>query len=377
MNLHRTRAVAVKEFRHILRDPRSLILALAIPMLMLLLFGYALSLDVDEIPMAVSDRSGTPQSRQLLERFQGSRYFRVLPAREGQRSIERGIDRGEIVLGMVIPADYARNLEAGKAGEVQLIFDGSDSNTASIAVGYADAVVRAHSIEIRTEFLDHRAGMDMPATVEPRLRVWYNSELKSKNYIVPGLIAVVLMIISALLTSLTIAREWETGTMEQVLSTPLRAEELVLGKMSAYFCLGLADALTAAVIGVFVFDVPQRGSLLLLFGTTCAFLFGSLCWGIMLSAIARSQLLAFQMGIISSFLPAFLLSGFVFSIENMPVVVQVITHIVPARYFVTILKGIFLKGSGLALLWAEIGFLLLYCAVVFVGATRRVGRKLA
>ena len=217
----------------------------------------------------------------------------------------------------------------------------------------------------------------MPQAVEPRLRVWYNSDLKSKNYIVPGLIAVILMIIAALLTSLTIAREWEMGTMEQLLSTPLRPAELVLGKMSAYFTLGLADAFIAVGIGVLLFEVPLRGNLALLFFSTCIFLFGALCWGILISAIARSQLLACQMGIISSFLPAFLLSGFVFSIENMPAVVQAVTHIVPARYFVTLMKAIFLKGVGVSLLWGELVFLLAYCTLVFVGATREVGSKLA
>jgi len=217
----------------------------------------------------------------------------------------------------------------------------------------------------------------MLAAVQPRMRVWHNSELKSKNYIVPGLIAVILMIISALLTSLTIAREWEMGTMEQVLSTPLRPAELVLGKMSAYFALGLADAFIAVGIGVLLFGVPMRGNLALLFLSTCIFLFGALCWGILISAIARSQVLACQMGIISSFLPAFLLSGFVFSIENMPAVVQAVTHIFPARYFVTLLKAIFLKGIGVTLLWTELGFLLAYCTIVFVAATRKVGSKLA
>jgi ABC-2 type transport system permease protein len=185
------------------------------------------------------------------------------------------------------------------------------------------------------------------------------------------------MIISALLTSLTIAREWETGTMEQILSTPLRPAELVLGKMSAFFTIGLIDALVAVAVGVFVFDVPLRGPVLLLFASTLIFLFGALCWGIFLSAVARSQLLAFQMGIISSFLPAFLLSGFIFAIENMPRVVQLISHVVPARYFVTLLTGIFLKGVGISVLSVELAFLLLYCALVFFGATRKVGSRLA
>jgi ABC-2 type transport system permease protein len=346
MNLRRTRAVARKEFWHILRDPRSLGLALAMPMMMLLLFGYALSLDVDQIPTAVVDQDRTPQSRDLLARFTSSRYFKLVDFPENLQGIQRLILRGEIVLGIVIPPDYSRQLNSGRAAQVQLLLDGSDSNTASIASGYADGVTQAFALELRERFTNQRSGMTMPATVQPRLRVWYNSELKSKNYIVPGLIAVILMIISAMLTSLTIAREWEMGTMEQILSTPLRSEELVLGKMSAYFTLGLADALIAVAIGVLLFGVPLRGNLALLFASTCIFLFGALCWGILVSAIARSQLLACQMGILSSFLPAFLLSGFIFSIENMPVVVQVLTHIFPARYFVTLLKAIFLKGIG-------------------------------
>ncbi len=377
MNLRRTRAVAKKEFVHILRDARSLILALALPMLMILLFGYALSLDVDQIPTAVLDQDRTPKSRELLERFQASRYFKIVKMADTQRAIERGIDRGDVGLGIVIAHDYSEKLLTGRQAQVQLLFDGSDSNTASIAVGYANTVVQTYTVELRDQFMNRRSGTEMPLPVEPQLRVWYNSELKSKNYIVPGLIAVILMIISALLTSLTIAREWEMGTMEQILSTPLRAEELVLGKMSAFFAVGLVDALIAVAIGVFVFGVPLRGSFWLLFATTCVFLFGALCWGILLSAVARSQLLAFQMGIISSFLPAFLLSGFIFSIENMPRVVQVLSHIVPARYFVTLLKGIFLKGVGPYVLWVEIAFLMLYCALVFFGSTRKVGSRLA
>ena len=377
MNLRRTRAVARKEFWHVLRDKRSLILALAMPMLLLLLFGYALSLDVDQIPTAVVDQDRTPQSRDLLERFAASRYFKVVDYPEDLRGVERLILRDKVVLGIVIPPDYSRQLASGRTAQVQLLLDGSDSNTASIAAGYADGVSQAFALELREHYMNQRSGMTMPASVQPHLRVWYNSELKSKNYIVPGLIAVILMIISAMLTSLTIAREWEMGTMEQLLSTPLRPAELVLGKMSAYFTLGLADALIAVAIGVGLFGVPLRGNVALLFASTCIFLFGALCWGILISAITRSQLLAYQIGIISSFLPAFLLSGFVFSIENMPAVVQVVTYIVPARYFVTLLKGIFLKGIGVSLLWTELVFLLAYCTIVFIGATRKVGSKLA
>ncbi len=376
-SLERTAAVARKEALHILRDPRSLIMALAVPLLMLLLFGYALTLDVDRIPTLILDRDRTPQSRELIERFAGSRYFTILGEVQNYGEIEQRIDRDQCLLAVVIPADYSRNLLMNKEAEVQLIFDGSDSNTASIALGYADALTQSYAMELRQQAFNRRAGGRLDPPVETRLRVWYNSELKSRNYIVPGLIAVILMIIAALLTSLTIAREWEMGTMEQLLSTPLRAHELVLGKMAAYFALGLADMLIAMGVGVLVFGVPLRGSPLLVLVTSCVFLVGALFWGIFLSAIARGQLLAFQLGMITSFLPAFLLSGFVFAIENMPVVVQAVTYIFPSRYFITALKGVFLKGVGMDVLWLEFGLLAVYAAVIFLLATRKLAGKLA
>ncbi len=377
MSVRRTRAVARKEFLHIIRDPRSLVMALAVPLIMLLLFGYALSLDVDRIPTLVYDADHSPESRALIEQFRGSRYFEMLGSVDQYRAIERDIDRDRILLGLVIPRDYARNLLAGKETEVQLLLDGSDSNTASIALGYAQVLLQTYALELRSRALDRRGGASFSSPVEPRLRVWYNSELKSKNYIIPGLIAVILMIIGALLTSLTIAREWEAGTMEQILSTPLRPTELVLGKMVAYFGLGLIDMFVAVGVGVFVFKVPLRGNPLFLLVTGGCFLFGALCWGILLSAIARSQLLAYQMGVLTSFLPAFLLSGFIYAIENMPAAIQLFTYIVPARYFVTIVKGIFLKGIGLGMLWFELLLLIAYAAIVFVAATQKLKQKLA
>lgn len=377
MNLRRTRAVARKEFLHVLRDPRSLIMALAIPMVMLLLFGYALSLDVDRIPTLILDGDRSPESRALVERFRGSRYFQILGFVEDYATIEREMDRNHILLGLVIPPGYSRSLLSGEEATVQALLDGSDSNTASIALGYVEALVGAYALDLRSEALQRLGGGALEPPVQPQLRVWYNSELRSKNYIVPGLIAVIMMIIAALLTSLTIAREWEMGTMEQLLSTPVRPAELVLGKMTAYFTIGMVDMAIALSVGVFLFSVPLRGSVLFLFVTCGVFLFGALCWGILLSALARSQLLAYQMGMITSFLPAFLLSGFVYAIENMPTVVQVVTYLVPARYFITALRGIFLKGIGPELIAAELAFLLAYAAATFFIATRKVGQKIA
>jgi ABC-2 type transport system permease protein len=377
MSYRRLRAIFIKELHHITRDARSLGMALAVPVMMLLLYGYALSLDVDRIPTLVYDLDQTSASRELIRQFQGSKYFEIRGFVSNYSAIERAIDRNQILMGVVIPRDYSKHVGEGAVAPVQVLLDGSDSNTASIVMGYAENVVRGYSVQLRTDVMNRRGGDRTAPPVDPRLRVWYNSSLESKNYVVPGLIAVILQIIAALLTSLTIAREWEMGTMEQLLSTPLRPVEIVLGKMMAYFAVGLADATVALLVGLFVFGVPFRGSILLLAVSVCLFLFGALFWGIFVSAAAKTQLQAYQMGILSSFLPAFLLSGFVYAIETMPPVIQVITHIIPARYVVTLMKGIFLKGVGIQVLWGELGFLALYATIIFLLATRKMNQKLA
>jgi len=377
VNLRRTYAMTRKEFLHIVRDPRSLVMALAVPLVMLLLFGYGLTLDVDRIPTLIYDMDSSPESREAIARFAGSRFFDVLGSVDGYRAIEREIDRDKVLLAVVIPQDFSRELLSGRQPQVQLIFDGSDSNTASIAKGYAEALLQNYAYDVRARALDQKGGGRMEAPVDARLRVLYNSELKSRNYLVPGLIATILAIITALLTSLTIAREWETGTMEQLLSTPVRPAEVVLGKMLAFFALGFIDTLMAVAVGVLVFGVPLRGNPLLLIGATSIFLFGSLCWGILISAAARTQVQAYQLGMLSSFLPALLLSGFVYSIENMPAVIQLISYIVPARYIVTVLKGVFLKGVGLEILWGQVALLVVYGAAAFVVATRKLRQKVA
>ncbi len=376
MNARRTKAVARKEFLHILRDPRSLYLALATPLLLLLLFGYALSLDVDQVPTVIYDLDHSSESRELVERFRGSHYFRIVSMAENPAEVDRSIDRSQALVGVSISPGFGGDLKAGREATVQLLLDGSDANTANIALGYAQALVTLYGAEVRALARD-RFGAPEVKGVDPRIRVIFNSDLKSRNYIVPGLIAVILMIIAAILTSLCIAREWENGTMEQLLSTPLRPVELLLGKLAAYFAVGMLDMVIAIITGVFLFEVPLRGSVLLLMATSAIFCFGALCWGIMLSAATRNQLIAYQLSMVSSFLPAFLLSGFIYSINNMPRVIQAFTYIVPARYFVTILKGIFLKGVGWEILWIEILAMTVYGLVVFALALRRMRQKVA
>lgn len=378
MSYRRLRAIFIKELHHITRDARSLSMALAVPVMMLLLYGYALSLDVDRVPTLIYDQDRSEASRELIQQFQGSRFFEVRGIVDSYAPIERGIDSNQILMGVAIPRDYGKLTGSGRNAPVQILLDGSDSNTASIVLGYSESVVRAYSLQLRSDMQNRRGGERAASPpVDAQMRVWYNSSLESKNYVVPGLIAVILQIIAALLTSLTIAREWEMGTMEQVLSTPMRPTEMVLGKMLAYFVVGVADALMSVLVGLFVFRVPMRGSIFMMTASLCLFLIGVLFWGIFVSAAAKTQLQAYQMGLLSSFLPAFLLSGFVYEIQTMPWIIRVITHIIPARYVVTIMKGIFLKGVGFRALWVEMGFLALYATLVFLMAVRKVNQKLA
>jgi ABC-2 type transport system permease protein len=371
MSYRRTRAMFIKELHHITRDARSLALALAMPFMMLLLYGYALSLDVDKIPTLIYDQDGTTASRALTRQFQGSRYFQIRGFADSYAPIEHAIDVSKILIGVVIPRGFGGDLSAGRIASVQLLVDGSDSNTSSIAMGYAESVVNTYSAQIQKSLMAPRAS---PA-VDARMRVWYNSSLQSRNFVVPGLIAVILMILAGQLTSLTIAREWEIGAMEQILSTPLRASEMVIGKMLAYFVIGVADSILSLLVGVTIFSVPFRGSILLLAFSTCLFLCGVLFWGIFISAGARTQVQAYQMGMLSTFLPGFLLSGFVFAIDTMPKALQVLSLIVPARYFVTALKALFLKGVGLRIIGDQLLFMALFAAIVFWLSVRKLKRQ--
>jgi ABC-2 type transport system permease protein len=381
MNMRRTRAIAKKELLHIVRDVRSLILALALPVLMLIIFGFALSLDVDHIPTVIHDADKSSMSRNLVEQFRASRFFDVRGSAASEREIEQLIDNGRTMVGISIQPDFGRNIKSNRLAEIQLLLDGADSNTASIALGYAETVVRDYSAGLQSGWQNSRGGPyggsgNAGVPVDVRLRVLYNSDMKSKNYIVPGLIAVIVMIIATLLTSMTISREWEMGTMEQLLSTALRPAEIVLGKMAAYFCVGIVATLISVAVGIIIFKVPFRGSMVVFAVSIAVFLCDALFWGVFISAFARNQLLSLQMSMVSSFMPAFLLSGFVYAIESMPKVIQIITLVIPTRHIVTILKGVFLKGIGFEVLWIEILFLLLFAAIVYHAATRQLSGKL-
>jgi len=376
MKIQRIRAIAKKEYLHIIRDPRSLIMGLALPMLLIFMFGYALTLDVDNVPLVVWDQSETPASRDFISRFEGSSYFSLKSYARDYRDIERAINRRDALVALVVPVDFGRRMEAGRRTTVQAIVDGSDSNTATIALGYAENIVRLYGRDVALEKARRLEGVLPRPPLDIRPRVWFNADMVSRNAIVPGLIAVIMMVIAALLTSLTIAREWETGTMEQLIATPLKGSELILGKLIPYFGIGLIDLALAVLVGRFAFDVPLRGELWLLLGMAIIFLFGALSLGMLISIIGKSQFVASQFALVATLLPAFLLSGFIFPIANMPPFLQLFTHIIPARYFVTILRGIYLKGVGLTMLWQEAAFLAVFGGLVRLVAVKKFKKKI-
>ncbi|HEX9010631.1 MAG TPA: ABC transporter permease [Holophagaceae bacterium] len=372
----RLAAVARKEFIHVLRDPRALGIAIVLPMIMLLIFGYALTMDLDRVPLAVWDQSRTPQSRELVARFEGSRYFSLVARPESYPEIEASLAGGRTMMAVVIPIEFGRRVASDRNTTVQVLADGSDANTTTLALSYAESVVRGYSQDILVERVRRLTGRPPALPLDLRFRAWFNTDMESRIFIVPGLIAVIMMLIAALLTSLTVAREWETGTMEQLVSTPLRGTELILGKLVPYFTIGMVDMLLSVLAGRFLFGVPIRGSLLLLFGVSAVYLVGALSLGILISAKAKTQLLASQFAFVATFLPAFLLSGFMFDIRNMPKALQLVTYLIPARYFVAFLRGLYLKGTGLAQLWPECLLMVVFGALMLLAAIRSFRKRL-
>jgi ABC-2 type transport system permease protein len=376
MKVRRIKAVAKKEWLQIIRDTRSLLLAIGIPMLMIVLFGWALKLDVTDIKTAIFDMDKTSSSRELISKFDSIEYFNIVAYIDSYDDVERLMDNGKIMAAIIIPRGFSKDMKTGKGSDIQLIVDGTDPLTAQVLTGYVSVVVSDYSERYILSGLSRAGVTTFTLPIDARLRVWFNPELLSKNFIIPGLIAVIMMIIAGLLTSLTVAREWERGTMEQLISTPIRAPELVVGKVIPYVGLGLFDFILAVLVGTLVFGVPIKGSFVLLSVFTLIFMVGAMAYGTLISIITRKQLLASQIAIITTFLPSFLLSGFVFPISNMPMVIQALTYVVPARYFVKILKGIFLKGVGLYVLWGEGLLLLIFTLFVVFVATKRLKKEL-
>src|SRR5437867_2271045 len=347
LSSRRLLAMARKEVLQLRRDPRSLGMAFVVPALMIVFFGYVINFDVNDIKIAVLDQDRTQRSRELVEAFEAAGRFHVTRRLTGYGEIEPLLDRGAVRLALVVPPGFQRELAAGRPAPAQALVDGADANTAAIALNYAGAIVTAYSARVGLR----AASLQRGSPVVPQSRVWYNETLESSNMIVPGLVAMIMMIISAMLTALTVAREWERGTMEQLAATPVHPVEVILGKLLPYLGIGLIDVTAAVLIGMFVFGVPFRGSPLLLFGMATFFLLGTLGLGIFISAAIKSQLLATQMAMLATYLPSLILSGLLFDIAGMPLVLRLISNVVPAKYFIAVLRGIFLKGVGLGVLW--------------------------
>ena len=376
MNIRRLKAVAKKEFIHVIRDWRSLFLALAIPIILILIYGYALTLDLRHVPTVVWDQSRTSVSRELLTLFQGTPYFSIKGYHDSYLALQQELNRGRAMLAIVIPSDFAERVKGGKQVAIQVIADGSDANTSRLAVGYASSVGHIFASNVMAEQIALQGKEDLIQPVELVQRSWYNPDLRSQNVLVPGIIALVMIVVAAMLTSVTIAREWETGTMEQLISTPLRGTELIIGKVIPYFIIGMTDVAIAVAMGKWIFNVPIVGNAGLLFAMSALFLTGALFFGMTLSITLKSQVLASQIAIVAGFLPTLILSGFVFAIQNMPIPIQCITYIVPARYFIAILRGIYLKGIGLEILWVDALFLGVYTLVMITRSHKKFKFKL-
>jgi ABC-2 type transport system permease protein len=369
-------AVAKKEVIQIFRDSRSLLIVVIMPVTLMLLFGYGVNLDLKGLPVYVYDRDGSQQSQDLLKRFQSSEYFTVARVVDGYPAIVRALDDGHAKMGIVIPWDFSQRLREGGPAPVQALVDGTDDNSANVLIGYTQAVVQSYSAEIQLNWLRERGQSLQPAPVSVETRTWYNEDLESSAFIIPGVLALVMSVIGAFLTSLTIAREWERGTMEQLISTPVSAMEIMVGKLAPYFVLGIFDVLVCAAIAIYWFHVPFRGSFITLLASSALFMVVVLSLGFFISVLAKSQFAASQIALLVTFLPAFLLSGFLFSIDQMPIVLQWITRILPARYYVSVLKQIFLKGTPTALLYADLIPLAVFALLLALLATRSFHKRL-
>ncbi|HPC02758.1 MAG TPA: ABC transporter permease [Syntrophales bacterium] len=375
MNPRKVRAVARKEFYHLIRDFRSLYLAFAIPLLLILLFGYALSLDVDHVKTVVVDFDRTDLSRDFLSRIEASPYFDVIAHVPNIREVTRYLDHGLATMAVLIPPDFTGNIRSDRDAPIQVLFDGSDPNIAGISSGYLTKIVSDYNSGLLRAFLDRSGRESIHPPVEGRIRVWFNEELESRRFIVPGIIAIIIMIVGAILTSLVIAREYENGTMETILSIPLNAMEFLAGKAIPYFLIAMMDVFVAILMGQILFGVVIKGSFWLLLVAASLYLAVALSLGFVISVVTRSQLVANQVAILVTYLPSLLLSDFVFPIENMPKALQAVTWFVPARYFIDILNGLYLRNLGFPYLWTSFAVLAVMAVLLFGAAFRILKRE--
>ena len=379
----RIKSMIRKEFIQVLRDPRMRVILFIPPMMQLIVFGYAANTDIRNIRLAVYDLDRTPESRELISRFSSSGYFRITAQAANPGDIRRWIDKGTVSAALQINQDFARKLRQRTGATVQIIVDGTDSNTASVVMSYAQRIVAEYSrlvlLERFNKFPDLPDRIKRPffqsGGIEIQSRAFFNPNLESRNFYVPGIIALLIMLVTLILTCMAIVREREIGTMEQIVVSPIRPVELILGKTIPFAIVGYIDVALVTFVGVFLFDVPIRGSLLLLFFAATLYLLSSLGIGLFISTISRTQQQA-MMSMFFFFVPAILLSGFIFPIANMPEVIQYLTYLNPLRYFLIIIRGIFLKGNGFDILWPQMAALAILGSTVFTFSSLRFRKRL-
>lgn len=372
--LERIRRLVVKEFIQVLRDPRMKAIVFITPVMQLFLFGYAVTTDVTDITTALYDLDRSYESRELVRQLEASGYFTVRYRPDSPGELAMLIERGTALAALQINRGFGSDLRKGLLTEVQIIVDGTDSNTATVAMDYANRIIAryAQSFAARTEAQERMT----PGGIDLRTRAWYNPDLRSRNYYVPGVIAIIIMLTGLLLTSMAVVREREIGTMEQLMVTPLRPVELMLGKTIPFAAISFFDMALVTIVGVFWFAIPIRGSLLLLTGSTAIYLLSVLGVGLFISTVSKTQ----QQALMATFLfylPAVLLSGFMFPIDNMPEVIQYLTYLNPLRYFLVIIRGVFLKGIGPGILWPQMAALLMLGVAVIAFSSLRFKKRLA
>ena len=353
MSLMNIKAIARKEFYHLIRDFRSLYLAFFIPLLLILLFGYALSLDVDNIKTVVVDHDKTELSRDFIRKLNASSYFDVIHHLPDTFEVTRYLDHGWTTMAIIIPPGWTKDIKAERESQIQVLLDGSDPNFAGLSRGYITSFIEGYNRDRLLDFLNRKGREEIKPPVEGRIRVWFNEELESRNFILPGIIAIIIMIVGAILTSLVIAREYENGTMEMIRSLPIRGGEFLIGKAIPYFFIGLTDVLVAIFMGQVLFGVIMKSNFWLMVLASIIYLSVALSLGLLISVVTKSQLVANQLAIIITYLPSLLLSNFVFPIGNMPRALQIVAYIVPATYFIDILNGLYLRNLGFSHLWSS------------------------
>jgi ABC-2 type transport system permease protein len=367
-------AVAAKELRQIRRDRRSLLILLFVPAFFLLVYGYALNFDIRNIRLALQDDDRSRASRDVISAFVNSGYFDLVANVADPHEVTGLLNRGDVRAVLVIPARFGADTAAGRPSRIQFLINGDNANTATTVMGYAVGLVS--TLSARYE-LETRLGSPSGPLIALEPRVWYNPELRSTLFLVPGLIAYIAMLTAVVSTALSVVREKESGTMEQIRMSPIGATAYVIGKTAPYFVISLASALGVVAVSMLLFDLPVRGSWVALIACISLFLVGALAFGVLISTIAASQQVAFQIALLTSFLPTLMLSGFIFPISSMPAALQVITHVVPARYFLVILRGLLLKGVSVSLLWIDIASLAAFSLIALGLASMRLRREWA